>query len=206
MLKNVFMALVFLTYSSSGYSVSEIPNTSVAEEGAKKLLSTVDGTVLFWGWEGGHDANYDASKLTEKEKIDYTKIGLDEISDRYENVISHEDASYYSEILAKYYFIRKDTKKSLYWAFKAAENGSAFCMRVLSDAYKMGNGVVQDLEESLKWTFLGAAAGDERCKQWVEANGAKGFIYEDFAPLFKEAQSRAKKWMETHKEIFFNKN
>lgn len=204
MLKNVFLAFMFLAYSSWGYCVSEVPNTNAAEEGASKLLSTVDGTVLFWGWEGGHDVNYDASKLTEKEKADYTKIGLDEMSDRYENVVSHEDCSYFSEILAKYYFLRKDTKKSLYWAFKAAENGSSFCMRLLSDAYRQGNGVVQELEESIKWTYLGAAAGDDWCKQWVKENGAKGFLYEDFAPMFKEAQLRAKKWMESHKDVFLS--
>jgi hypothetical protein len=204
MLKNIFFMFAFLACSSCGYCISEIPSTSVAEEGATKLLSTVDGTVLFWGWSGGQDVNYDASKLTEKEKADYMKIGLNEMADGYENVISHEDGCYFSETLAKYYFLRKDTKKSLYWTFKAVENGSSFCMRLLSDAYRQGNGVVQELEESIKWTYLGAAAGDDWCKQWVHENGAKGFLCEDFAPMFKEAQLRAKKWMENHKDIFLS--
>lgn len=204
MLKNVFLAFLFLAYSSYGYCVSEVPNASAAEEGAKNLLSTVDGTVLFWGWDNGHDINYDASKLTEKEKIEYMNLGVGEMSDGYENAGSHEDACYFSEILAKYYHLRKDSKKSLYWTFKAAENGSSFCMRLLSDAYKYGNGVVQDLEESIKWTYLGAAAGDDWCKQWVKETGAKGFLYKDFAPIFKEAQLRAKKWMENHKDVFIS--
>ncbi|EFB40265.1 sel1 repeat family protein [Parachlamydia acanthamoebae] len=203
MLRNVFLTFLFLAYSSCGYCVSEVPNTNAAEEGASKLLSTVDGTVLFWGWEGGHDVNYDASKLTEKEKADYTKIGLDEMAERYENVVSHEDAGYFSEILAKYYFLRKDTKKNLYWSFKAVEHGSSTCMRILADAYMHGNGVIQDLEEGGKWRYLGAAAGDESCKQWVSTN-ATALFDETTGPILKEAQKRAKNWMESHKDVFFS--
>lgn len=203
MLRNVFLTSFFIACLCFGFC--EEPQSDV-EAGALKLASTVDGAVLFYGWEEGYYVNYDDSQLTEKQKAEYKAKGLKVIAELFEDAESYEDASGYAETLAKWYYVNDDMKKSIFWTFKAAENGSSFCMWLLSNAYHNGTGVVQDLEEYLKWKYLGAAAGDERCKKWVNENGINLLLSKDLAPMVKEAQKRAKKWMEAHSELFASPN
>lgn len=201
--KAVFAALFVLISLCFEYQACE---ATEAEEAAHKLLSTTEGTVLFLGWEGGYGANYDVSRLTDKQTEDYKNNGLNIIAERFEDADSYETARIFSEILAKWHIIKNNTKKSLYWSFRAAENGSSFCMGFLSCSYQTGRGLIQDLEECIKWAYLAAAAGDEHCKNWVNAHGTDGLFNEKMAPIFKEAQKRAKNWMESHKELFFSPN
>ncbi len=92
----------------------------------------------------------------------------------------------------------------MYWAFKGADNGSYPCMAILSDAYRSGEGMVQDLEEEIKWTYLAAAAGDKWSQQWIQKNGVSFLTDEQFAPIMREAKKRANLWMQEHPEIFIS--
>jgi len=115
---------------------------------------------------------------------------------------------YISEIFALYYSLKKDTKKMLHWAFKGAEKGSSPCMGILSDAYRSGEGVVQDYEEGFKWTYLAAATGNEWSKNWIKkANELclkNQYAPEYLSPMMKEAKKRANQWMLEHSEIFIS--
>lgn len=197
----MFSAVVFLCF---GYQACEATEAD-GDAGFKKLISRVDGYVLFFGWEEGHDINYDITKLTEKQKEEHMNNGLKVIAKKFEDADSHDLAGEFSEILARYYALKKDTKKSLYWSFKAAEHGSSFCMHLLAISYRTGDGVVQDLEEGIKWVYLAAAAGSEVCRQWVNQHSSD-LLHEGIAPILKEAQKRAKNWMESHQELFFSPN
>ena len=74
------------------------------------------------------------------------------------------------EVLAVYYFSeKKELKKGLYWAYSCANLGSPTGMNILSYAYLHGIGVVQNTDESFKWLFLGAAVGDEKSIQNLNA-------------------------------------
>lgn len=198
----MFSAFMCLCFGYRTCEASEKEN----KDGAYKLLSTAEGVVLFHGWDNGSEINYDIGALTEKQKEEYSNKGLKVMAERFESADSHKHAALLSEILTGYYFLKKDTKKAMYWCLKAAENGSSLSMWALANAYKAGDGVVQDLEEGIKWTYLGAAAGDESCKQWVKEHGVNLLLSESIAPILKEGQKRAKSWMEAHRELFFTPN
>lgn len=208
MVKYKFLIFLVLASLFCGYQPCEASEEE-AYAGFKKLTSTVSGTVLFWGWvgEGGYDANYDESELNEKKKEQCVNNGLKVMAEEFDEADSSESRCYFSETLARYYLLKKDTKKYLFWSFKAAENGSCSCMRVLAAAYGKGDGVIKDLEESIKWAYLGAASGDEYSKQWVKKHGYYEYIHDDqLSPIFKEARKRAKDWMDAHWELFFTSN
>lgn len=107
----------------------------------------------------------------------------------------------FTKFLAKHnYYETKDTKKGLYWAFKGAKEGSAECMVILFDAYAKGNGVVQDIDESIKWLFLAAAAGDKASIEKFK-NAYKGGCSLE---LLQEGRKRAVRWQHEHPEAFFS--
>lgn len=204
MVKNVFMIFSAVVCLCFGYQACEASEEEI-DPVIYKLCSSVEGVLLYYGLEEGRDI-IEVAQLTEKQKEEYKNKGLKVITERFENADSHETASLFSGTLAQYYFFKEDTKKGISWSLKAVENGSSKCMRYLANAYYTGNGVVQDLEESVKWKFLGAAAGDEICKEWVKEQGTVLLFDETAALIVKEGQKRAKKWMEAHRELFFTPN
>ncbi|MGK5594261.1 MAG: tetratricopeptide repeat protein [Parachlamydiaceae bacterium] len=234
MLNRIFLMFVLALIASSCclYQVTEKPEVGVNEvrvnHESSPLLSDIDRSVLLCAWieEQGIIDEFDNltekeeeeiqnkarefldnfTNLSEQQKQVYTSNGLKFLVGQFDASDSIETARCLSELLARYYYLKEDTKKSMFWAFKGADNGSSFCMLLLSDAYRLGKGVVQDLEEGIKWMYLGAATGDETCEQWVKENGANGLLSERMAPIFKEARKRAKDWMEERKELFFTSN
>lgn len=178
-----------------------------AAAGYNSLKSTIPGLVLLWGWvDDGYSVNYDPSTLTDQEMENFTQIGLQVLSDKFNESKSFEEAAYCCMVLSLFYHEnnKNDVKKYLYWALKGAEKGSPNCMLLLCDAYKSGSGVVQDLEESLKWKFLAAAAGDEDSSKWVNGDGRKLMSYKKTASMMTEGQRRAMVWAEAHKDAFFS--
>lgn len=198
----------FLIVSLSTLSISLKAQDSQYKESSdshlQSLTSTTEGCVLYYGWEDAEEDGYDISVLSEEEKALCIQNGLKNISEQFEKGQFNKNSALLAEVLSRYYLLKKDSKKSLYWAFKAAENGSSFCMFILSNAYRSGNGVVQDIEEGIKWAYLGAAAGNDWCTKWVNEYGTSDLSYEEFAPLFKEAKKRANQWMKEHSEIFIS--
>jgi|GEM_PF-6232350 len=180
---------------------------AAAAAGYNSLKSTIPGLVLLWGWvDDGYAVNYDSSTLTDQEKEHFTQVGLQVLSNKFNKPESFEDAIYCCEVLALFYHKqnKNDVKKYLYWNLKGAEKGSTNCMLMLSDAYKGANGVVTDLEESLKWKLLAAAAGDEDSKKWIKEDWTKWMSDKQAASMMNEGQKRAKAWADTHKDLFFN--
>ncbi len=102
--------------------------------------------------------------------------------------------------LAGYYYERREFKKSLYWAHKCAEGGSPEGMSILRAAYAQGSGVVQDLEESMKWCFLAAAAGSEPDIKILKEINSKNLSNDTVEAGRKSAQA----WVKDHQHIFFN--
>lgn len=198
MKKNVFMGIlsILLFLSIFGQSVSMAGLPASMEAGYTSLTSTASGTVLFWGWDDGYIADYDPSNLTDQEKENFIKIGIQSMSDEFNKCKSLDEAVYFSTTLALFYHEKKNVKKSLYWILKGAENGSSSCMCILSDAYKNGEGVVEDLEESIKWKFLASASGDENSKKWIKEESPKWMNYKQTASILMEGKKRAKIWME----------
>lgn len=108
------------------------------------------------------------------------------------------------ELLAVYYFSeKKEHKKGLYWANSCAKLGSPTGMDILSYAYLHGIGVVQDADESFKWLFLGAAAGDEKAIQNLNALHSQFGFSEK---TMQQGKKNAQVWMNEHPEIYFNPN
>lgn len=171
------------------------------ESRLNSLCSTWEGCVLVAGWDNAVDFEYDISNLTEEEKNSAIEKGLENLA---YNVSKEELKDLNTTVLTGYFYIKKDFKKSMYWAFKGVEIGSSYCMRILSNAYRSGEGVVQNLEEGVKWVYLGAAAGDEWCQKWVKKNGITGLTNEYMAPILKEARKRANQWMNEHPELFIS--
>lgn len=177
-------------------SYKETPETRYAS-----LMKTWEGYVLLVGWDGAKDCDYDTSTLSKEDKELCIIIGLSIIES---NAELDEYKKLNPTILSNYYNYKKEFKKAMYWAFKGAENGSPDCMLLLSNAYRSGNGLVQDVAEGVKWTYLGAAAGDAWCKQWIKDNGISGLMNEYMAPIILEGQKRANQWMREHSEVFIS--
>ncbi len=106
------------------------------------------------------------------------------------------------ELLGIYYYSeKKEFKKGLYWLNKCAEQGSSRGMYILSYAYVKGLGVVQDEDESFKWLYLAAAAGDEDAiKNLNILHSQFGFSHKTMMPGKKNAQV----WMKENPKAFFN--
>jgi TPR repeat protein len=106
------------------------------------------------------------------------------------------------ETLANYYCTeKKDFKKGLYWAKQCAEKGSGDGMHLLLNAYRKGNGVIQNTEEAFKWYFLASAAGIEFNHEFVKSvrdNSNNNII--------QSAKKKAQDWMNEHPEAFFSPN
>ena len=170
------------------------------------LRETWEGYMLLFGWGfiEAEEHGYDFTKLTEEEREFYIQDGIDILGSYSELKNAKKCAEEASRVLLGYFCEKRDLKKAMYWAFKGAENGSSFCMSFLSAAYRSGEGVVQDLEEGIKWMYLGAAAGDAGCKQWVQKNGILFLTDENFAPIMREAKKRANQWMQDHPDIFIS--
>lgn len=198
----IFIALqaVFFNFSVSA------EDTSISEKNIVELYKTVEGVLLVQGWDEARENDYDASKLSKNEIDELVNNGVVNISQRltYEN--DDEFFKFYSEVLARHYLIKKSHRKKMYWSIKAAEKGSSFCMRMLSDSYRFGEGAVQDLTEGVKWIYLGAAAGDEWCQKWVQENGIDLFTDNEMRPFILEAQKRARDWSSLHPEVFISCN
>lgn len=190
---------IALSHSVTASRISVISSKETPESRCQDLMKTWEGYVLFSGWVNGKECGYDVSTLTKEEKEAIIEFGLLVISINSE---SKQYAKWNPTILANYHYQKKDYKKAMYWAFKGAENGSPECMQFLSNAYRSGDGLVQDVVEGIKWTYLAAAAGDSWCRQWVKKNGISGLINEYMAPILREAQKRASQWMNEHPEVF----
>lgn len=192
-----------LTADSGFQPLQEIGKTQITNESRfETLTSTPEGMILFWGWDDAEEHGFDSSILTEKDRELFIEKGLTDLAERIEQ--EDKNAIMYSNILARYYFFKNDRKKCLYWSFKGAENGCAGCMLIISDAYRRGDGVVQDIEESIKWKYLGAALGNEFCKKWVGENSVKGMLRNTTSHIFLEAKKRANQWMKDHSELFIS--
>jgi TPR repeat protein len=170
----------------------------------ESMASTAEGCLLFFGWEDAAKYNYEVSILTQEQKKQYIEYGLKLVEYTIDDVSLKDSHVFLIELLVNYYLSINERKKALFWAFEGAEKGSSHCMFVLADAYKNGKGVIQDLEEGIKWIFLAAAAGDEACSRWVQENGHKYLTNESVAPIIKESKKRANMWMKDHPEIFIS--
>ena len=185
----------------------ETTSDSTPESRYDSLCSTWEGFILLCGWEEAKDCGYDVSTLTKEEKNNAITKGLENLAFLFkENVFN--DSHIPTALAGYYYYQKNDYKKALYWAFSGAEKGSSDCMLILSNAYRGGNGVVQDFEEGFKWTYLGAATGDEWCKKWIKKSNEaclnNPYASEHHSPMVKEAKKRANQWMQEHPEVFIS--
>lgn len=110
---------------------------------------------------------------------------------------------YYQTILAGYYFYFDDTKKGLFWAEKAAEQGETGAMKILGDAYTNGIGVVQDDIEGLKWYMIASSLGNLATQGNLLAMGPAKESPEKQL-MWQQAHESAKKWMNCHRSIFID--
>ncbi len=169
----------------------------------EKVLALVEkfswrGLVI---WEGIDDLFEFSIDSVSQEKLDiYESQGLEFLKS---DVIKNVPSIYCENVLANYYATNKDFKKSTFWAIKGAERGHPQCIRLLIDAYYLGNrGLVKDLEEGIKWTYLGAAAGDEWSQDWINTYEVKCMMIKEIAPSLIEGKRRAIAWMTSHPGIF----
>ena len=203
MFKSLFAVLVpLLLICGKSSTFGEEAIEKLAKANLAKLTQTVDGIILLEGWKEACENGYDTSVLTAKEKEDFTVQGEKNLAEQIESGTDNE-VKIYAEILARHYSLKKDHRKKMYWSLKAAEKGSSFCMRMLGDSYRLGDGVVQDVIEGAKWNYLGAAAGDEWCQSWVK-DLSKLLAYKETSHLILEAQKRAKDWSQKHPEVFIS--
>lgn len=75
-------------------------------------------------------------------------------------------------------------------------------MNILWNAYGLGNGVLEDLEECGKWLYVSAAIGCEEAKERIVELEKDGQDSE----LLKKIRIKAKEWQEAHLEAFFSPN
>jgi hypothetical protein len=219
--KNIYItfAMFFITgcndYSIVGQpepsfnQVRYVENISITtqktpESRREELISNTEGLILLLGWRNAESNEYDTSKLTKAERDILINDGVKTLLELYEAGDSQELRAQAAELLSRHYSLKQDYRKSAYWALKGAENGSSFCMWVLSDAYHLGNGVIKDDIERLKWMYLGAAAGNNMCKDWVNKNDSLWLELPGLRPIFIEAKKRAHVWMQEHPEAMLS--
>jgi len=102
-------------------------------------------------------------------------------------------------ILAEYYYHHaKDYRRGLVWYHKAASYGSVEAMTNLRYAYDNGEGVVRDLVEATKWSYLAAALGSENDKKIIDKIDKNDPDYQ----LILEGQRLAKIWEKEHPHVF----
>lgn len=120
------------------------------------------------------------------------------------------------EALAKYYYYQeKYYKKAMYWTFKGVEMGSSECMYILRHAYGRGLGVIDDVEEGLKWLLLASSLGHkEACQELKKIAEVPLFIAvavpekdidkvsEKWEKNLEEARERAREWRKSHQNLF----
>lgn len=177
-------------------SLVAVSTVLVAEDGAIKI-DTYEDCILFAGY--GYPIEFDPSLIKDEasKKAAFEK-GLKKCEE-----MSREGCFAHQEILAVYYSHIKDFKKSLYWANKCAEQGSSRGMHFLAYAYINGEGILQDLDEGLKWLFLAVASGNEGSINWLHE--LKENI-EDFNSNERVMQCKknAQDWIKEHPKAFFN--
>ena len=108
----------------------------------------------------------------------------------------------YLECLIYYYTrINKNPKKTIYWAYKDANEGGYYGMRALARAYLFGEGVLPIEEEYFKWLLLAKAAGCPESIDLLEqlAEGGKNLKLDN---QFLLGFSLAKQWIKTHPNAF----
>lgn len=177
-------------------NVEEI-TPEVIQSRIDSLLQTFEGSLIYVGWENGKKCNYDTSVLTNEEKEKAIESGITILS---EIALIEDTDLVCCETLAGYFYKKQDFKKAIYWAAHGAENGSSFCMVLLSDAHLKGIGVVQNFEEGFKWIYLAAAKGDKSSQKWVKKFGIKALT----DPTLNDAKRRAHNWMLDHNDIFIS--
>lgn len=116
-----------------------------------------------------------------------------------------EGSDLHQMALANYhYFVTKNTKRSLYWALKCAEQGNPNGMLLLFDAYKSGNGVIPDAEEAMKWLWLASSLGNPGAKEIMQHPNAKK-LFQD-SHFANRVYERCQQWMKDDPKAFFNPN
>lgn len=175
-----------------------------AEELRQNLSLSIhpwEDIVISIGLEKMNEPRRDVSTLTRLERRIALHSGLEILAAQSE---SEEWTALSSEVLAEYFFEKKEYKKAVYWMLKGAENGSSPCMGLLSFCYKTGVGVVQDFEEGVKWTYLAAATGDSSSLDWLDKHGKEILRDDYFASLLKICKERADQWVKDHPNGFIS--
>jgi hypothetical protein len=149
-------------------------------------------------WIGlGCPEDYDKDGVDEKAKNEALRKGL-----QLTEAKAREGCSVCQEQLAFHHFYEtKDYQKSLYWAFKAAKQGSGETMGLLFKSYGTGTGVVTDYNEALKWIILSAARGEEKARK----------VLDEYIRLFGEdskwilrGREMANEWIKQNPKAFFS--
>lgn len=167
----------------------------------KVIINSEKDLVLWYGCDQPDEFNSNELSSTQKEKAFNKGLSILKKSAQEENVISQA-------MLALFYFSdeNRDMSKSLYWANKCAEKGEVNGMLILWSSYNQGTGVIQDIREGVKWCFLAAAKGDMEAKAAIEKLKDLASENKYGQSVMYESKLRATKWMEEHKEAFFNPN
>lgn len=178
----------------------EIINNKVirtTEESFEKPgFTAVEEYMLWFGYGCPDKANYNPSNFSKSEKEKYIEDGLNWLK-------NHKNKDSFEQ-LAYYYREKNDSPKALYWAFLGAEKGSGFCMSFLRWSYSHGEGVVQDYEEAIKWTYLAAAKGIDEDKKLL--NELKKSNMGVVNSLIEDGRIHANEWMKKHPDAFFDPN
>jgi hypothetical protein len=152
-----------------------------------------------------HKCGYGYIVLSEKDDIELQQ-GIEyfeeKAQDRYEVGKRRLLAKFYCFTHSKY----KNVSRGLFWAHRGAEFGESQGMLLLAHAYAKGIGVMQDLEESIKWLLLAEKA----------PNDSSGYLarkilksLEDFSlkkeliELKAKSLEKAKLWAQEHPDAFF---
>jgi TPR repeat protein len=191
--------LVLLVINVCGFANSK---TGATEEFTSRVkLETCCDDILWIGLDMPNEFNPVNLNDSEKEVALEKGLAICEKEAKQGNGV-------YQATLAKYYYTsvkNPNIKRALYWAQKAAEQGIAEGgMTVLHNAYLAGNGVIQDVEEGLKWCFLAAAKGDKWSKEKADGLILDALTNEYTKAWVTEAKRRANKWMKEHENVFFS--
>lgn len=161
-------------------------------ESIKKNFTTHKDFIIWIG--SGLDPNFSLGDLTFEEVNKYESVGLEVVEK-----MAHDGHLCFQGLLAGYYYnSQKNYKKALYWAQIASEAGDMDGMTILAAAYAKGNGIIEDMSEAMKWYLLAAAMGKDDAKQKLPT--LRSLCPEEYL----EGEKRAKLWIQSHHQLFFN--
>lgn len=184
--------------------VIEQPQQIEIESCNKEPSYDDDDVLLTLGWLLEKKGGEIPSDLSDEEKNAYIKQGLKLYEARASSPETDDEtkAKAYGR-LSVYYINKKDYRKAIKSAFCGVEKGSNVCAEGLYICYMTGRGVVQDYEEAIKWKYVAAALGNERCQSLIMEDMKNSVNNRILAQRLEEGRLRAKNWEFKHPDLFF---